>query len=241
MKVFLFLLFLAASFFNLPSFAQAPDTKGWKLESEGAIIQTSGNTDSQSYSAKLSTSYVTSVHRYLVSGRYLSSRANGEDTAKNWDAVLRYLQELNENWGLFLAFGSEADRFAGFVQRDHADLGARYHIQKRDDVTWFLEFGLRGSRTRLVEGEALSENFGRIYSEYNGRISESVWGKLWLEYLPNLTNADAYRVNSEPSINVMLNRNLALKVAYLVKYANAPLVPLKHTDTSLTTSLVATF
>lgn len=90
--------------------------------------------------------------------------------------------------------------------------------------------------------EVTTFNSGRLYLEYGTKINESVTAKAWVEYLPNFKNEDAYLVNYEPSLSVMMSQIFSIKLAYLVKYHNRTVTATeKKEDTSFTTALVAKF
>lgn len=222
--------------------AYATDPSKWSHESEASIVQVGGNTTSESYSAKQKTGYKLDTHIFTGAARYLQSKANQVETAKQWDVSVRYEKELGENWGLFLQHGAESDSYAGYVQRDNSDIGGKYIFLKESDQNFFGEFGYRYIKTQFTSGEMTYSNSGRVYLEYSAKFNDSVTGKFWAEYMPNFTVSDAYLLNYEPSVNVMMSQVLSLKVAYLVKYHNKTKTnDEKKEDTSLTTALVAKF
>jgi putative salt-induced outer membrane protein len=229
-------------FFTCGLNAVAADPSAWSHESEASVVQVGGNTTSESYSAKQKTGYKLDTHIFTGAARYLQSKANQVETAKQWDASVRYEKELAENWGLFLQHGAESDSYAGYVQRDNSDIGGKFTFLKQSDQSFFGEFGYRYIQTQFTTADKTYSNSGRVYLEYSAQINDSVTGKLWAEYLPNFTVSDAYLLNYEPSVNVMMSKVLSLKVAYLVKYHNKTKTnDEKNEDTSFTTALVAKF
>lgn len=220
---------------------QAQETKNWKHESEAAIVTTSGNTETESYAGKQKTSYSFDANVFTLAGAYLQTKTSGTETAKNWDASLRYERNLTEQWSAFAQVGAEANPYSGFTQRDNADVGGKYYFIKKEKNEFFAELGARSSRTMATSGTTSTETFGRAYVEYTQPITESVDGKFWVEYLANFTNQDGYRINAEPSIYVAMSEIFSLKMAYLTKTDNSQVAPAKKTDTQTTISLVAKF
>lgn len=214
--------------------------EGWAHESEVALVTTGGNTETESYSAKQKTSYTESFNVYTITGRYLQTKTGGVETAKAWDAGVRYERTLSDAWSAFLGASAEADPYAGYIQRDNVDLGGKYFFIKADKQNFFSEAGYRSTKT-YTAADNKRENFGRLYVEYAQSLNESLSLKYWLEYLPNFSNSNAYLVNTEPSLNVMLNSIFSLKTAYLVKYRNEVAAGAKKSDTTFTTSVVAKF
>ena len=129
------------------------------------------------------------------------------------------------------------------MQRDSSDVGGKYIFIKSATISLFSEAGYRQTKTlSSIGAPTKNESFGRLYTEYSNKINESVTGKIWVEYLPNFTNSDSYLLNYEPSLSVMMNSNLSLKVSYLVKYHNTTMLATeKKEDTTFTTALVAKF
>lgn len=236
------ILFAALSALTLNARAQdAAPASPWSHESEASIIQVDGTSQSESYAAKQKTTYKDAPNVYSISGRYLQSKANGVESARAWDSFFRYERELSELWSVFAQYGAESDIYSGYVQRDSADLGGKYYVIKTDPEKLFAELGYRYMHTRTVDHESKYDSLGRLYVEWSKKASDTVSFKFWVEYLPNFTRNRAYLINGEPSVQVMLNSILSLKVAYLVKYQNEPPDAAKHTDRTLTTSLVAKF
>ena len=234
-------VFLSVLFISLFTFAE--EKSPWAHESEVGLVKVSGNTDSESYNGKQKTVYSFDQNALTLAGRYLEAKTAGTQTAKSWEASLRYERILSEQWSMFAQQGAESDSFAGYTERDNSDLGAKYTIYKMDSENLFAEAGYRYTKTLPSLGaETKYESYGRLYSEYDRKLNSHVSAKLWAEYLPNLTNSDAYLVNYEPSVAVVLNSLFSLKMSYLVKYHNKTILPTeKKTDSTFTTALVAKF
>lgn len=220
---------------------EATAPKQWKHESEAAIVTTSGNSETESYSGKQKTSYTFDLNVLTLAGQYLQTKSSGVETAKSWDASLRYERTLSDQWSVFVQAGAESNPYAAFIQRDNTDVGGKYYFIKKEKNEFFAELGARSSKTYATSGTVSTESLGRLYSEYSAPITDSMSGKLWVEYLANFTNSDAYRLNVEPSIYASLSEIFSLKVAYLYRYENGKVAPVKKTDTTTTISLVAKF
>lgn len=223
--------------------AQNPtEEKSWKHESEVAVVTTQGNTDTESYAAKQKTGYNFDLNVLTLAGSFLQTKTSNVETARNWDASLRYERNLSMiPWSLFAQVGAEANPYAGFTQRDNADLGIKRYFIKEDKRQFFVEVGPRASRTQLTTGTISSETLGRAYLEYTQPITETVDGKFWVEYLANFTTQGGDRVSAEPSLYVAMNNIFSLKLAYLTKIDNARVAPASKYDNQTTVSLVGKF
>lgn len=222
--------------------AQTTEKSPWAHESEASIVQVSGNTKSESYSAKQLTSYKFDLNTLSLKARYLSTKTSGTETARAWDASLRFERDLSDKWAAFIQHGAEADAFGGYVQRDNTDIGVKYFFIKSDTELLFSELGARSSKVNLGGGTTDTTSGGRFYTEYNRKINDSTSGKFWVEYIHNTKDSDAYLLNYEPSLSVMLSQVFSVKLAYLVKYHNKTATATEDkNDTTFTTSLVAKF
>ncbi|MES2855445.1 MAG: DUF481 domain-containing protein, partial [Bdellovibrionota bacterium] len=144
-------------------------------------------------------------------------------------------------WGYYVAYGSESDRASGYLQRDNADIGAKYFLIKSEPLDWITELGYRLTKTQPTTGDVINENFGRVYTEVRKTLRSDLLAKFWVEYLPNFRDPQAYLVNLEPSLMVTLSEIFSMKTSYLYKYNNGVRDPLKKGEAFFTTSLVAKF
>jgi putative salt-induced outer membrane protein YdiY len=212
-------------------------------ESELGSTIVSGNTSSETYNLGQKTNFELDGNIFKLRGRYLGARANGGESARNWDAEFRYERRLTETLSSYASHLLESDIFSGYVQRNSYDIGLKYFFAQSPDTTWFAELGYRNSFTQYVTPTPNAQsNYLRIYTEFSQAISDGIVGKLWTEYLPSFTDSNDYLINGEPSISIMLNHSLSLKAADLFKYHNV-LSPTftKRLDSFFTLSLVAKF
>lgn len=224
--------------------APEQNTSHWQHESEIAAVTVGGNVESESISLKQQTQYsADSRNLYLSKARYLSAQNKGTQTALAWEANLRYKRVISEDVSAFIQQGAESDRFSGFEQRNITDLGARVEVSKTKAYLTLAEVGLRHRRDQNVgQSRPLESQNGRLYLEHSHRLSPTVSTKLWLEYSPNFTDSNAWLLNAEPSLTVVMSDIVSIRVSYLTKYQNKPaLITAQKRDTALTTSLVAQF
>jgi putative salt-induced outer membrane protein len=231
---------------TLPQFAVGAD--GFKNESELSTALVSGNSNTETYGFKqLSTFQWEEFNTLKGSGRYIQGRSSGVESAKAWDAGLRYERGLSDLWSTFVAHTFESDIYAGYVQRNSTDAGAKYFITKNETTNFFLEAGYRYQHIDYVRSRPLVQNYSnsaRLYSEISHNFNTSFSGKLWAEYIPNFTDSEAYFINTEPSVTAIVSSVFSLKSSYLMKYQNpnkANVSNRSYMDTTFLTSLVAKF
>lgn len=238
-KLFVILSLLVPSF----SLAQTDESKNsLHHESEASLVQVTGNTKTESYSAKQKTTYAFDLNSFALAGSYLRTKSFSTETARSWDLSLRYERAISNMWSAFLQHGAESDVYSGYIQRDNSDIGGKYFVIKSEDRNFFAELGYRYIKTYTNMRTSDYTNSGRLYVEYSQLFNETVKGQLWIEYLPNFKESDQYQVNYEPSLSVMLSKVFSLKLSRLVKYQNVPPAGAsRKEDARFTTSLVAQF
>lgn len=230
--------------------AFAADAVGFSGESEASVVIIDGLSKSETWGAKTKNTYtLENADKVSIFGKYLrtatqaSGAATESETALNWEAGARYEKVFTEHLNGFAQHKAEADPYNGiFTQRDSTDLGAKYFFTKSDITTLFTELGVRYSTQNpdfIVDGEPKkSTTAGRVYVEGSHKFNEATAGKLWVEYVPNLDDADLNYTKAEASLSVAMNSTLSLKTAYEIYHREVG--PKKDTST-WTTALVARY
>ncbi len=225
------------------------EEKTFKGESEASAIVISGNANSETYGAKTTNTWsMTEADLATVFGKYVRTKSAGTETSKAWEAGARYERVfIKDLFNGFLQQKAEHDPYNGvFVQRDSTDVGGKYFFKKSDDLTWFGELGYRYSST--YSGLAIAPNtykdnasFARIYSEVTAKFNTSTSGKLWAEYLPNLSDSTKSLTNAEASISVVMTDVLSFKTSVLLNHNEGTVAPGQKDTTTWTTALVAKY
>ena len=242
-------------FFEAPAFAEDTPPKPFKDESEFGAAVVSGNTNSETYNLKQFNQYSWEINALKLNGHYLEARANGLQSAESWEISLRYERTLSDLVTVFTTYGLQSDPFAGYVQKNNADIGAKHFLSKDPDFNWFLEAGYRNTKTHYTGVQEDSENSSiRLYTEASKVPNKSENFRLWIEYVQTFLSTQTgnhdylasqdYQINVEPSMSILLTQILSLKVAYLFKYNNylaSDSTATKYLDTLFTTALVAKF
>lgn len=232
-----FLVLALFILFSFPSFAQLTH------ESELAYLQSGGNSDVQTGNAKTTNIYKWTLNQVRFGGHYTYGESDDTVSARNWDANARYERELGPHLSATAGEVIEGNRFTGIKTRYNSDAGVKYYYIKSDMKNFFSEVGYRYTiEDRYSPIENVYDNKGRLYNEFNQKVSETFQWRVWLEYIPNFTAGTDYLINGEISGTSIINSVFSLKVAYTGMYDNLPATPeLKNYDYATTTSLVAKF
>ncbi len=232
---------------SLPLAAQEGSSeRPWTQETEAGLVSATGNTRSQSYLIKNSSSYKFDKFLAKLNGSYLSNETSDNTTNvttanEKWDAELKLERELSNRFSTFVAQGAESDKESGIDRRYNSDIGGKYYIARSEGYYTFAELGYRYSTEEYVAAIA-NESFDivRAYIESQKSWSPTLSSKFWIEYLPKLNDSDDFNINSELSVQARLDNVFSVKTAYLVKFDNIPAAIYK-TDTLFSTALIAKF
>lgn len=232
-NILFFSLFLCAS--------AIADERTIKNESEAGIVITGGNTEISTLSFKQATTISNAPNSILFNARYLRSSNAGIEQALQWGLGLRFERSLTDRFSLFLGQLVESNLYQNILQRYATDIGGKYFFNKVEkDIVWFAEAGYRFTRENYLSSFK-NLNFMRLYTEVEKYFAESMSGKLWIEYLPNITAWKAYQLNAHLSLNTAISSIFSLKNGFEIRYNNEPPSGKQTSDRIFTTSLVAKF
>jgi putative salt-induced outer membrane protein YdiY len=239
MKISLIVMCLFAG--NVPMSYAQESALTFKNESELGIVATSGNTQTQTISAKEAASVQTGLNLFKITGNFLKSSNFSIEQAYRWGLGVRYERELSPIISIYLGQNVESDKFQNILQRYNTDAGGKATLYTSNAFKWFSELGYRFTRNNFV-ASFRNDQFLRVYSEMERFFNKSVSAKWWFELLPNLSLWQAYRASSELSLSASLSEVFAVKSGYLFRYDNFPITGVtSKTDIMFTTALVARF
>lgn len=212
-------------------------------ESEISTITTGGNQNVETYLFKTLNQYSFDSKLAKLGGHYTYGEANEEVSARDWDVNGKFEQMVSPHLAWYLGEIIEGFRFQGVKARYNSDAGFKYYFIKTDLRNFVSEVGYRYTiEDRYSPGENQFENKGRVFTEWNEKVSATFQYRLWAEYIPNFTNTSDYLVTYEASATAIMTSIFSLKVAYKGAYDEEPAIEgNKNYDYTWTTSLVAKF
>lgn len=248
-SIFKAVLFIAyVAFFNP---AATANQAGFSGESEASVVIINGLSQSETTGAKTKNIYTfENADNLSIFGKYLKASTKAADatveteTARNWEAGLRYEKSFTDFFNGFAQHKAESDPYNGiFLQRDSSDLGGKYFFSKTDTTLLFTEVGVRYSsqNPEFVDAKGNKKETttaGRLYVEASHKFNESTSAKLWVEYIPDFQEKDFSYSTASASLSVAMNSILSLKTAFEIYHRE--LGPKKDT-TTWTTALVARY
>jgi len=220
---------------------QDPSVLQVKNESELGVVQASGNSDIKTFNLQHKGELRKNDNTLGLKARYLKSRNAGLEAANLWKVGGRYERNVSEKFLGIVGQYLEADKFTNIRQRYGTDLGGKYYFVKSDQWYGFSELGGRHTRENFRVGGKNNFNSVRAYAESERKWTPTFSSKLWMEYLPNLTESRDWQFNSEASVSAAISTMFSIKTGYLLRFDNQPAGSFKKTDKLFTTSLVAKF
>ena len=224
------------------TFAQTPPPKEppplWDVQIGASFVGTSGNSDTASTGADFA------AHRrglvWLIDSTATAVRTNSNDvtTAERYLGMVRGQRKLTKIIGLSAGEKLERDRFSGIDFRNILDAGLSWALVRRP--VWTLDgvTALAWNHESRTIGPGLDDPVGVF--QLLSRIPFGGAGDATqrFTYYPDFKDSSAYRTEAELTAQAAMAAHLALKIGYLLRYSNVPVIGFKKTDNTTTASVV---
>ena len=227
----------------------APPKKNLEFSGTAGFTQTSGN-------ANATTTNLGNKLKYTARGwtlgedlAFFYGEADHKVNANFWNGGLRAERSIMERLGVYAVTRFDRNVLQGIASRFEEGFGLNWKaiVSKRDLLS--LQAGGSLFQQQLTKGSTATAKrqfpAARLGLDYKHLFTELAYFQQTGEFLPNLSDSDAYLVNSESALVAPLSRRLGLKLSYLVRYNNSPPirenVPLKTTDTFFSSGITISF
>jgi putative salt-induced outer membrane protein len=212
----------------------APAAGPWSGAAELGYVVTTGNTETQSLTAKLRVRYEALKWRHELKAELLKAEDQKLVTAESYKLEGRSEYKLSVRDYLFGLARYEDDRFAGYDRRTTEVAGYGYHLLRGETFKWDLEVGAGARQTEFTDGRRDAEGLYRLGTRLEWIISPTS------SLVENLSaeQGDANRfTESTTELKVKINASLALKVGLNIKNNSVVAPGTEHTDTKSTLTL----
>jgi putative salt-induced outer membrane protein len=211
--------------------------------------QTSGNADATAINLSNKLKYTLrgwSMAQDLV---FFYGEANNKVNANFWTAGLRAERRLTPRLGTYVVTRFDRNVLQGISRRFEEGVGLDYKLADAPNDKLTLALGASAFQQTLTPGSssAFAGSFpaARTAMDYKHLFSAKAYFQQTAEYLPNLSESQAFLLNSESALVAPLVSALAVKIGYVQRYnARPPVrngVALKKTDTFFSTAITYTF
>lgn len=217
---------------------RAPITK---FTADFGFVQTSGNT--QVTTMNLGERLTQERGRWTFAQAFALVYGKQRDTVNtnNLRTSLRTDYKVDKVFSFFAGAGFDRNTFAGIDKRFEEQVGltARVLAATRDTIR--LDGG--GSITQQIPVNGIQENFPSARGAFAWRHAFSTlsYFNQNIEYIPNLSEHQDWRVNTESSLIAPLSAHIGLKISYVVRFDNLPEPGFSEMDRLFTTGIQLTF
>jgi putative salt-induced outer membrane protein len=222
--------------------ALASPVAAQQLTLDLGFVNASGNSDVTSFNLgdKLSWTLSPKVV-FTQNGKVLYGKTDGSTTSESYDAGSRLQYTLSSRVGIYGLLTFQRDPFAGLAERWSGGPGVAFGVVRSPRDTLSLETGITEQRERNTAGVHASFAAARSAAAFKHLFGKTSFLTETLEWVANLETSDDQRVNSETALTAPISRQIALKVAYLIRFDNLPDPGFKKTDRILTTGIQVAF
>ena len=217
------------------------EEKIWTTQLGVSYVNTSGNTETETFSGKLDVEGAGWGNRYILGSSYVFAQTADVESANKFDSEARAERILTGRLFAFLGATYLMDKYAGYDSRISIGPGLGVDLINNEKRT------LKGMLSSMYYFDEYaipdqeSENYatGKAGLTYTCQIKEHVSWKALGDYLVSLDETDRYFITGDLSLQVGINSYLAVGLGYQINYQNAPPDPaIKKTDTTFLSSVV---
>jgi len=224
-----------------PAARGAEADRAWSASLGLSWVATTGNADTTTAGVDLDATRKGAVWELAAKLSALRASKDGTTTAERYLGRFRGRRSLGTRWGLAAGLSAERDRFAGLALRSVLDLGASARFRLGEDLSLELGLGTTWTHERREAEDSRDAWGGLVSTDLGWRLSETATFRQSLDLYPSFTDTSAYRVEAETALEAAINRHLALKLGWELRYTHRPPAGKVATDTTTRASLVLRF
>lgn len=207
---------------------------------ELSYVQTSGNTNTTTFSSKLEgTTSFNDTESLKLKGSILYSENDENTSANKYNIELDYNHMINERLYSYMGINYIKDELSDYDYRLDIGPGLGYKIINDDIQFLDIQGGLDYAYDRYKIGTKDNYLAGKTELNYKYKFSENLEFKQMLSYLGSFEDSEKYFIVSDSSLEVNMTKNLSLGVSYNLDYTNQ--TEKEKLDKKFLTSLIVDF
>lgn len=210
----------------------------WDTQLGASFVGTSGNSDTTTVGADFGMHRRWPVWQIEATATAVRTTDRGTRTAERYLGAFRGQRTLTPIISFTAGERAERDRLAGMDFRSILDAGLSYALVR--DARWTLDglTALAWNHERPVVGPGLDDPVGVLQVLSKVPFSTTADSTQRFTFYPDFSHSSAYRSEAELTAQAAMNARLALKIAYLFRYSNAPVIGFLKSDNTVTASVV---
>lgn len=206
-------------------------------------VATGGNTNVTTFNIGEKILFRPGIWVFTQNLNVIYGKSDGVVNASSIAAGLRADYSIAKRLALYGLGKFQHDSFAGIKHRweESAGLSAKVLDTATDQFSFELGLGLI-QQTPTNPGDTATHTVAaRTAGVYRHNFSKAAFAQQSIEILPNLTQGDDYRINSETSISAPISSHIAFKSAFVIHFDNLPVPGFKSSDRIFTSGLQISF
>jgi putative salt-induced outer membrane protein YdiY len=205
------------------------------------FVNAAGNTDVTTFNVGEELLYTTGPWGIKQTFGVVYGRTDGEVSTSLWRAGIRGDRSVGARLGIYLLGAFDRNTFAGITRR--FEEGAGLVLKALETPTDRLEFEAGAGLTQQRSTERVNSSFAsaRAAGTYRRSFGEASYVQLTSELLPNLEESEDLRVNSGAELVAPISAQIAMKLAYVIRFDNLPEPGFEKTDRLFTAGLQISF
>lgn len=221
--------------------AQDSTTTVTKATTDLGYVETSGNTQVTTMSINEKVTHARGRLGLEQSFALVYGEQQGTVNANSLRAGVRGEVKLNEHFSVFSAVTFERNVFNGLKRRFEEQLGLQLRAFAATRDTIHFQGGASVAQQTAVSGVADNFVAARAAAAWRHVFTPASYFEQLIETLPNLTDTEDYRVNTESSLVAPISARVGVKLSYVIRYDNLPEPGFSSTDRLFTTGIQLTF
>lgn len=207
---------------------------------ELSYVDTSGNSNTSTFSAKLETlTKLAEGEELKAKATVLYSKDNDETSANKYDIEVDYNHMINEKLYSYMGINYINDELSDYDYRLNIGPGFGYKFINDDIQTLDIQAGLDYAFDKYENGKKDEYIAPRTETNYRYRINDNMQFKQMLSFLISSEDTEKYFFTSESSLNLKMIENISLGISYRIDYVNQ--TEKENTDRKFLTSLIIDF
>ena len=207
---------------------------------ELSYVQTSGNTNTTTFSSKLEgTAGLSDTQSIRAKGSMLYNENENNTSANKYNLELDYNHMINKKLYANMGINYLKDELSDYDYRLNIGPGLGYKVLEDEIQTVDIQGGLDYAYDKYKTGTKDNYLAGRTELNYKYKFSPNLDFKQMISYLASFEDTNKYFVVSDSAFEVNMTKNLSLGVSYNMDYTNQ--TQKEKLDKKFLTSLIVDF
>jgi len=210
----------------------------WDTQVGASFVDTSGNSDTTTLGADFALHRRWPVWMIESSANAVRTTASDVKTAERYLGTVRAQRKLTDIVSLSVGERAERDQFAGIDFRSILDAGLGWALVRQQSWTLDGVSALAWNHESPIVGPDRDDPVGLFQLSSRTPFGASADSTQRITVYPDFRDRSAYRAEAELAAEAAMNNRLALKIAYIWRFSNAPVDSFKKNDHLTTASVV---